>query len=97
MSRQSKSSKLGVCYANQGLCYQHMGAYAKAIIYFEKARQIFTTTFDATHTNTLRVINSIGSNYFSLQEYDKAIAILEGLLQTELIQELEELTNLSKF
>ncbi len=63
-------------YANEAICFQYMGATAKAIIYYEKAQQIFEAKLGKKHPSILKIQAFIGFCYAHNEQYENALAIL---------------------
>lgn len=71
-------------YANKAICYQNMGAYAKAIIHFTKAKQIFDEKLGVNHPSVLKIQAFIGFCYVSQGQYDEAVPIFKFLIMQNL-------------
>ena len=74
-------------YANEAICHEYMGAYAKAILYFGKAKEIFDVRLGPNDPNTLRIRAYMGFCYTSSAQYDNALKIFNALSENYLDQD----------
>ncbi|CAF1305577.1 unnamed protein product [Rotaria sp. Silwood1] len=90
---QNVSIFLGYINFNLGENYYHCGKYEEALIYYEKAFEIFQCTLPNTHLIFVRLCNNIALTYQDLGNQDLAITYYERSIDIIHSQESVSLKN----
>lgn len=72
--------KLGGCYNNMGNAYRAMGDYDRALSSYYEARRLYEKYSDDIEKTNLLLLN-IGTVYYDLMEYSKALSCYEQSLK----------------
>jgi tetratricopeptide (TPR) repeat protein len=82
MLGQTTSEKgRGSIYHEIGLTKDQQGEYEEAIIFYEKALDIYQKKFPSNHLDLSMLYNSIGTVYLRVGEYSKALSYYEKVLE----------------
>ncbi|CAF1385735.1 unnamed protein product [Adineta steineri] len=79
----SNHPDLATSYNSIANMYYNMGAYSKALSYYEKALEIREKTLPSNHPNLAISYNNIANVYHKMREYSKALSSHEKALEIQ--------------
>ncbi len=65
-------NSLATLYTNMGVCYIKLSNYSKAVLYLEKAEEIYLKYNIIKDDGYINLINTLAASYFFLGEYEKS-------------------------
>jgi len=100
---QNQPNRLVRVQIGLGANYTHKGDYAVALEYYKKSLELSLTYLPPDHPDLIFIYKSIGDCYLNqnnymlaLQNYERAIHIMENNTQLPISQNIDELRNLVK-